>query len=68
MAVAPNGDVLLAESRAGKITLLRDADGDGRAEVRGTFADGLDAPHGLAIRDGWVYVGRKPASAACPTV
>jgi len=59
MAVAPNGDVLLAESRAGRITLLRDADGNGQAEIRNTFADGLDAPHGLAIRDGWVYVGEE---------
>lgn len=57
LAVAPNGDVLLAESRAGKITLLRDADGDGVAETRTTFAENLDTPHGLALRDGYVYVG-----------
>ena len=57
LAVAPNGDVLLAESRAGKITLLRDADGDGVAEQRTTFAENLDTPHGLALRDGYVYIG-----------
>ncbi len=66
MAVASNGDVLLAESRAGKITLLRDADGDGKAEVQGTFADGLDAPHGLAIREGWVYVGEETRVSRLP--
>src|SRR5690606_19064574 len=33
MTVAANGDVLLAEPRDGKITLLRDADKDGRAEL-----------------------------------
>ncbi|MDF1737255.1 MAG: PQQ-dependent sugar dehydrogenase [Minwuia sp.] len=66
MAVAPNGDVLLAESRAGQITLLRDADGDGRAEIRGTFAKGLDTPHGLAIRDGWVYVGEETRVSRLP--
>ncbi len=57
LAVAENGDVLLAESRAGIITLLRDADGDGVAEIRSVFADGLDEPHGMAIRDGYLYVG-----------
>jgi glucose/arabinose dehydrogenase len=43
MALAPNGDVFLSEpvSRtAGKITVLRDADHDGVAEVRETFATG----------------------------
>src|SRR5665213_3518347 len=41
LAVAKNGDVFLAESMAGKITLLRDADGDGKAETKTTFADGF---------------------------
>ena len=57
MAVAENGDVFLAEPGAGKITLLRDADGDGAAEFRTTFAAGLDRPHGLAIEGGYLYVG-----------
>ncbi|MBI3451977.1 MAG: sorbosone dehydrogenase family protein [Rhodospirillales bacterium] len=56
LAVASNGDVFLAESSAGKITLLRDADGDGKAELRTTFVDGLRRPHGIAFRPGWVYV------------
>src|SRR6185369_7910266 len=34
LQMAPNGDVLLAEAEAGKITLLRDANGDGTAEVK----------------------------------
>src|SRR6185295_20101059 len=41
LQIAPNGDVLLAEAEAGKITLLRDADGDGKAEVKTTFAEGF---------------------------
>ena len=57
MAVAENGDVLVAEPGPGKITLLRDADGDGAAEFRTIFAERLDRPHGLAIRDGHLYVG-----------
>ena len=56
-AVAPNGDVFLAEPEAGKITLLRDADGDGKAEHAVTFAGGFDKPHGLAFHDGALYVG-----------
>jgi len=51
MAVAPNGDVFLAEPvrGAGVITVLRDADGDGVAEFRATFATGLNRPFGLAF-------------------
>ena len=57
LAVAPNGDVFLAEPRANKITVLRDADGDGVAETRQTFADGFERPHGLAFQPGALYVG-----------
>jgi glucose/arabinose dehydrogenase len=56
LAVAPGGDVFLAEPRAGKVTVLRDGDGDGRAETRGTWVDGLHRPHGLAFGHGGVYV------------
>jgi glucose/arabinose dehydrogenase len=57
MALAPNGDVFLAEPEANKITLLRDANRDGKAEARFTFARGFDRPHGLAFHDGALYVG-----------
>jgi glucose/arabinose dehydrogenase len=50
MAVAPNGDVFLAEQGADKVTLLRDRDGDGRADLVTTYAAGFDLPHGLASR------------------
>jgi glucose/arabinose dehydrogenase len=56
MAVAPNGDVFLAEQGADKVTLLRDRDGDGRAELITTYADGFDLPHGLAFQGDWLYV------------
>jgi glucose/arabinose dehydrogenase len=61
MALAPNGDVLLAEpvTRAGKITILRDADGDGVAEWRETFATGLNRPFGLAFWKNYLYVGNN---------
>ena len=61
MALAPNGDVFLAEpvTRAGKITILRDADGDGVAEWRETFAAGLNRPFGLAFWKNYLYVGNN---------
>jgi glucose/arabinose dehydrogenase len=66
MTVAANGDVLLAESQAGKITLLRDADGDGKAELKTTFADGFKLPHGLAIHGDTLYVGAEDGVWAIP--
>lgn len=66
LQVAPNGDVFLAEPDRegsspdapgrGKITLLRDANNDGKAEVRETYAEGLKWPHGMAIANGKFYV------------
>jgi glucose/arabinose dehydrogenase len=49
IVTAPNGDVFVAESYAGRITVLRDADGDGKAETRATFATGLALPFGIAF-------------------
>ena len=40
-----------------RITLLRDADGDGVAEVRHTFAVGLNQPFGMALIGDTFYVG-----------
>jgi glucose/arabinose dehydrogenase len=61
MALAANGDVLFTESRGGEIVILRDADGDGVAERRATFAAGLTLPFGLAIHGGFLYVGNNDA-------
>lgn len=47
--VAPNGDVFVVESEAGRVQLLRDNDGDGKAESREVYADGLKRPFGLAF-------------------
>lgn len=56
MTVADNGDVLLAEPGPGKITILRDTDGDGDADINQVFLRGLNRPHGLAIHDGHLYI------------
>jgi glucose/arabinose dehydrogenase len=56
MTVAPNGDVFLAESDAGKVVVLRPSR-DGTHAVRiATFASGFDRPHGLALHNGALYV------------
>jgi glucose/arabinose dehydrogenase len=57
LAVAPNGDVFVTLPRDDKVMLLRDADGNGKAELQSVFAEGFSQPHGLAIHDGYLYVG-----------
>ncbi|HJV64036.1 MAG TPA: sorbosone dehydrogenase family protein [Albitalea sp.] len=43
-------------SSANRITLLRDADGDGVAETRSVFVEGLNSPFGMALVGGDFYV------------
>ena len=45
--VAPNGDIFLAETRAGRVRLLRMK--DGRLSDNTVFANGLDRPFGIAF-------------------
>jgi glucose/arabinose dehydrogenase len=49
-----------------RITLLRDADGDGVAEVREPFLEGLSQPFGMALVDGTFYVGNSDGVVAFP--
>ncbi len=44
-----------------QLTLLRDADGDGTYEMRGVFADKLNAPYGLALVNDALYVANQDA-------
>ncbi len=44
-----------------RLTLLRDADGDGTYEMRGVFADNLNAPYGLALINSVIYVANQDA-------
>lgn len=57
LTVAPNGDVFVVESRPGRVTMLRDTHGDGKADVRQTFVEGLRQPFGIAIYKDGMYVG-----------
>ena len=56
MAVAENGDVFVSEPSEGRVMLLRDGDGDGRAEYINTYLKRRGRPHGLALRDRNLYV------------
>jgi glucose/arabinose dehydrogenase len=42
-----------------RLTLLRDADGDGTYELKTVFADKLDAPYGLALVGDNLYVANQ---------
>jgi len=44
-----------------RLTLLRDADGDGSYELQTVFAENLNAPYGLAYADGNLYVANQDA-------
>src|SRR5438105_13211555 len=50
MAQAPNGDIFVAESRAGRITILRADNSNSRGSERFVFTDGLSLPFGLSFR------------------
>ena len=44
-----------------RLTLLRDADGDGTYELKTVFAENLNAPYGLAFANGKLYVANQDA-------
>ena len=46
---------------ANRITLLRDSDGDGTAETRTVFVDGLSSPFGMALVGNDFYVANSDA-------
>jgi len=50
-----------ATPSANRITLLRDADGDGVAETRSVFLQGLNSPFGMALIDSDFYVANTDA-------
>ena len=59
--VAPNGDIFVAEMGAGRIKVLRAADGAAQPAQTEVFADGLDRPFGIAFYPAgpnpqWVYI------------
>jgi glucose/arabinose dehydrogenase len=55
-----------ATPSANRITLLRDADGDGVAETRSVFLESLNSPFGMTLADGTLYVANTDAIMAFP--
>jgi glucose/arabinose dehydrogenase len=47
--VAPNGDIFVAESGAGRVRVFRAADGAAASSASGIYASGLDEPFGIAF-------------------
>jgi glucose/arabinose dehydrogenase len=61
---APNGDIFLAEMRAGRIRVFRGMTSDGKPEQSAIFASGLQNPYGIAFyppgpNPEWIYVGNE---------
>jgi len=62
LRVAPNGDIFIAETRRGRIRVLRAADGADAPAANTIFAEHLEGPFGIAFyplgpEPQWVYVG-----------
>src|ERR1700710_2020233 len=53
---------------ANRITLLRDRDGDGVAEIQEVFLEGLNQPFGMALIGNTFYVGNTDGIVAFPYV
>jgi glucose/arabinose dehydrogenase len=51
---------------ANRITLLRDADGDGVAELRSVFLDSLYSPFGMALVGNTLYIANSDAVVKVP--
>lgn len=56
MALGKNGTLFVGSRKGGKVHAIVDEDGDGKAEKVLTIATGLNAPNGVAFRNGSLYV------------
>ena len=56
LAVAPNGDVFVADSAIGEVVVLQDPQSRGSVQSREICADRLNLPFGIAFHDDYVYV------------
>jgi glucose/arabinose dehydrogenase len=71
MRVAPNGDIFVAETRAGKVRVLRAADGASRPSADETYATALNRPFGIAFfpngnNPQWIYVANTDSIVRFP--
>jgi glucose/arabinose dehydrogenase len=69
--VAPNGDIFVAETRAGKIRVLRAADGASKPSADEIYATALSRPFGIAFfpsgnNPQWIYVANTDSVVRFP--
>jgi glucose/arabinose dehydrogenase len=69
--VAPNGDIFVAETHAGRIRVLRAGAGAAKAATNEVFASGLHAPFGITFfpngdNPQWVYVANTDSVVRFP--
>lgn len=64
LALTPDGNVLVTETRDNRISLLKDTDNDGIADISTIFADqknGLNIPFGMAFSEDYFFLGNHDA-------
>ena len=71
MRVAPNGDIFVAETQAGRIRVLRAADGASKPTVNEIYASGLNRPFGIGFfpsgdHPRWVYIANTDSVVRFP--
>jgi hypothetical protein len=71
LRVAPNGDIFIAETRSGRVRILRAADGEAKPDTSEIYASGLNGPFGVAFYPGgndpkWVYVANNDSVVRFP--
>ena len=71
MRTAPNGDIFVAETAAGRIRILRASEGSSRASTNEIYASGLSKPFGIAFfpsgdNPQWVYVANTDSVVRFP--
>jgi glucose/arabinose dehydrogenase len=64
LRIAPNGDIFVAETGAGRVTVLRAAEGAEAPSQSKVFAKGFDQPFGVAFypvgpNPKWVYIATR---------
>jgi len=69
--IAPNGDIFVAETSAGRIRVFRGIRADGKPQRQEVFASGLNDPFGIAFyppgaEPQWLYIGNTDAVVRLP--
>jgi glucose/arabinose dehydrogenase/cytochrome c2 len=64
MRVAPNGDIFVAETGAGRVKVIRPSADGSKAQTVATFAQGLEKPFGMqfypsGVNPQWLYVAEN---------